>query len=398
MWYDNYLCTIFPPNFDLVRSERSCSDSPKFYLYCVIYRNSKVSKNKRRLNPPGWNCGGWCCATTWGRAMARWSKWPLGSKDGTFEKLSRKCWLVYRYVKYKPIESNYIDLKIFTTDFTNLNIRSSRHISFFFGGLLRCIVHLAVLAVWEVSRRGVIGLRLFLQSLSWKSCEPFFFGGSHPSHFFPWKCMQTYIFFDAKILDFLLIVVPCCTELGRLHLPIFWMVVTSPKTRAHFPGSSQRCRQEHHVRHDVWRRMRDLMLFGGSMYICVWWKMDFCAKNQPLWASIFLKLTFCSKDFVSNLWFLSWFLWRSRRVQLFNLFWSHWHRSRSHHWTLFLQQLRLANPIPRFTTTSLSQHVHETTKRRNQIDNKKRQRKKTPSKNENLKISLFGHGFFQGRT
>ena len=141
----------------------------------------------------------------------------------------------------------------------------------------------------------------------------------------------------------------CCTEPGRLHLPSPqdpWCPFSrlhQPKVPARAPCQAW-CLEANAKFGAVWR-----------LYVnCVWWKMDFCAKNQPLWISLFLKLSFCSMDFVSNLWFLSWsFLFRWRHVQLFNLFWSHWHRSCSHHWKLFLQQLRWANPNLRFTTTSL---------------------------------------------
>ena len=93
---------------------------------------------------------------------------------------------VYRYVKHKSKCTFWNICKYnCTTDFTNLNIWSS--------GQLQCGVHLVALAVWEVSRRGVIGLRRFLQSLGWKSY--LFIGGSHPSSQFFFRKMDAFIYF-----------------------------------------------------------------------------------------------------------------------------------------------------------------------------------------------------------
>ncbi len=89
-----------------------------------------------------------------------------------------------------------------------------------------------------------------------------------------------------------------------------------------------------------------------------------------------------------SLTFLTRFLLRSRHVQLFNLLWSHWHRSCSHHWTLFLQHLRLVDPTTKKTYTKNEKH---------KLTTKKRHRKKhTQKRRRNIWTSLsLGMDFFK---
>lgn len=235
----------------------------------------------------------------------------------------------------------------------------------------------------------------------WLKSYVFFWGGSHPSSdfFFPEDGCFLYIF-DlnfAKLLDFFLLI---C---GTLLLPWTWEVTSAhfldpwcPFSRLHQPKVPARapcrawCLEANGKFGAVW----------GLYVNCVWWKIDFCAKNQPLWISLFLKLSFCSKDFVSNLWFLSWSFFISVEacpaVQSIL-------KSLTSKLLTSLETFSAAVAVGEskssihnnFTSNNMSTKRQ---KRENTLTTKNDNEKKTPKKNEHLNISLFGHGFFQGRT
>lgn len=189
-------------------------------------------------------------------------------------------------------------------------------------------------------------------------------------------------FFDlnfAKVLDFFLLI---C---GTLLLHWTWEV-TSPHfldpwcsfSRLHQPKVPARapcqawCLEANGKFGAVWR-----------LYVnCVWWKIDFCAKKSAALNLSISEIVVLFKGLrVKFVIFELVFLLRWRRVQLFNLFWSHWHRSCSHHWKLFLQQLRWANPNLRTTTTSLPTtcprtHKKEKTNWQQKTTTKRRHQKK----------------------
>ena len=216
----------------------------------------------------------------------------------------------------------------------------------------------------------------------WLKSYVFFFGGSHPSSqfFLPEDGCFLYIF-DlnfAKVLDFFLLI--CGTlllhwtwEVTSLHFLGPWCPFSrhhQPKVPARAPCQAW-CLEANGKFGAVW----------GLYVNCVWWKIDFCAKKSAALNLSISEIVFLFKGLrVKFVIFQLVFLLRWRHVQLFNLFWSHWHRSCSHHWKLFLQQLRWANPNLRTTTTSLP-----TTCPRNDENEKTNWQQKTTTKRRHQK-------------
>ena len=235
----------------------------------------------------------------------------------------------------------------------------------------------------------------------WLKSYVFFWGGKPPilRFFLPEDGCFLYIF-DlnfAKVLDFFLLI---C---GTLLLHWTWEVTSPhfldpwcPFSRLHQPKVPARapcqawCLEANGKFGAVWR-----------LYVnCVWWKIDFwwfLCKNQPLWISLFLKMSFCSKDFVSNLLFLSWSFCCGGGMSSCSIYFE-------------VTDIEAAHIIGNFFCNScggriqifepqqlhFQQHVHETTRRREQIDNKKRQRKEDTKKKMNIWTSpSSGMDFFK---
>lgn len=236
---------------------------------------------------------------------------------------------------------------------------------------------------------------------SWLKSYVFFWGGKPPilTIFFPGRIMLLYIF-DlnfANVFDFFLLI--CGTlllhwtwEVTSLHFLGPWCPFSrlhQPKVPARAPCQAW-CLEANGKFGAVWGLY--VNVYGG--------KLIFVQKNQPLWISLFLKLSFCSKDFVSNLLFLSWSFFISVEacpaVQsiLKSLTSKLLTSLETFSATVAVGESKSSNHN-NFTSNNMSTKPQEG---ENKLTTKNDNEKKTPKKTENLNISLFGHGFFQGRT